>query len=133
MKTILENVIRNGKMPLREIGERIDTMYVSGRISADQRAELNELMYCNAKPENEIPDWQTAFRALEERVAALEEKAGGSGAGEEYGIPAWKPWDGVSRDYEYGAVVTHGGKVWKSVYAGQNVWEPSVHGWTEVE
>ena len=36
----------------------------------------------------------------------------------------WKPWDGISKDYAYGAIVSHNGQLWESVYNGQNVWEP---------
>lgn len=68
---------------------------------------------------------------LEARVAVLE------GKGEETGYPAWKPWDGLSNDYQYGAIVSHGGKLWQSVYNGQNVWEPGTLGaetlWTEYQ
>lgn len=126
MKTILENVIRNGKMPLKEISERIDTMYVDGRLSAEERSALVELMHGNARAENEAPDWQTAFRALTARVEALEEKLGDGEEGT--AIPAWQPWDGLSAGYAYGAVVTHNGMYWRSTMMGVNVWEPGAPG-----
>lgn len=40
-------------------------------------------------------------------------------------IPEWEPWDGISTDYQTGAVVAHSGKYWQNVLSGmQNTWEP---------
>jgi polyhydroxyalkanoate synthesis regulator phasin len=140
IKAILENVIRNGGMALSQVAERIDEMYVVGRLSAEERAELTALMHERARPEAEKGDANKRIDALAQAVAALEErvKALERGADVPEGeIPAWKPWDGVSAEYAQGAVVAHKGKVWKSVYAGQNVWEPGAVGvderyWIEV-
>ncbi len=140
MKEILENVIRGGGMALSQVAQRIDEMYVVGRLSAEERAELTALMHERAKPEAEKGDTDAridrlaqAMAALEARVKALER--GGADDGDE--IPAWKPWDGLSAEYAQGVVVAHKGKTWKSVYAGQNVWEPGAVGvderyWVEV-
>ena len=54
--------------------------------------------------------------------------AGGSGGGEEPEYPEWKPWDGISKDYQKGAIVSHNGELWESVYDGQNVWQPGAPG-----
>lgn len=145
MRSILENVIKRGGMPMAQVMERIDTMYADGRLTQEERAALIEQMHAGAKPENEKPGWEQAYRLLESRVAALEAAqnqggAGGEGESETTGdteIPAWKPYDGVTRDYQQGAVVAHIGKVWKSTYNGQNVWEPGAPGideryWVEV-
>ena len=69
------------------------------------------------------------LRSLSERMDALEEKLNGSAEPE--GYPAWAAWDGISDKYQFGAIVSHNGKLWKSVYAGQNVWEPGVAGINE--
>jgi hypothetical protein len=138
MANILRNVIRNGGMPLSQVNERIETMYLSGRINAEERAELTELMHAKASPENETGGWKEMYEALaakynelEARVKALEVAAGGeSEGGEEAGeeIPEWKPWDGISDRYQPGAVVAHNGSTWESTYTGQNVWEPGAPG-----
>lgn len=150
MANILRNVIRNGGMPLSQVNERIETMYLSGRISGEERNELTELMHAKANPENEKGDYKALYETLaakynelEARVKATEKAlgmyaepdAGGEGAG---GYPAWEPWNGISDRYQPGAVVTHNGSVWESVYTGQNVWEPGAPGideryWKEVE
>jgi hypothetical protein len=45
---------------------------------------------------------------------------------------AWIQPDGAHNTYAAGDVVTHKGKVWSST-ADDNVWEPGVYGWEEVE
>lgn len=141
MKEILENVIRGGGMALSQVAERIDEMYVVGRLNAEERAELTALMHEKAKPEAEKGDADKRIDALAQAVAALENRVkaleGGTENSDGTEIPAWKPWDGVSAEYQTGAVVAHKGKMWKSVYAGQNVWEPGAVGvderyWVEV-
>ena len=123
-------------------------MYLTGRISGEERAELTELMHAKASPENETGGWKEMYEALavkynelEARVKALEEAAGGENeGGEEAGeeIPEWKPWDGVSGGYKTGDVVMHGGKYYISEYEGaMNVWEPGAPGvderyWKEI-
>lgn len=147
MANLLRNVIRNGGMPLTQVAERIETMYLNGRISGEERNELTELMHAKANPENEKGGWKEMYEALaakynelEARVKALEKAASGEPeGGEEVGeeIPEWKPWDGISDRYQPGAVVVHNGSVWESVYTRQNVWEPGAPGvderyWREV-
>lgn len=143
MANILRNVIRNGGMPLAQVNERIETMYLNGRINAEERLELTELMHSKADPSNEAGDYKALYEALtkkynelEARVKTLEEKLtaddggtddeAGEGTADEY--EQWEPWDGVSDKYQPGAMVTHNGKVYESVYAAQNVWEPGAPG-----
>jgi chitodextrinase len=45
-------------------------------------------------------------------------------------IPEWEQPDSTN-PYSKGDTVTHGGKTWTSDIDG-NVWEPGVHGWSEV-
>jgi hypothetical protein len=63
--------------------------------------------------------------AIEERVKALE---GNTDEGEQTEYPVWKPWDGISKDYQNGAIVSHNGELWESTFEGQNVWEPGTVG-----
>ena len=153
MKTILENVIKNNGMPLSKVAERIETMYLNGRIDAEERDELTELMHSKASPDNEKGDYKEMYEALavkynelEARVEAAEKAiailngedgAGGEGS-EENEIPEWQMWDGVSGGYAYGDIVMHGGRYWVSEYEGAvNVWEPGAAGvddryWREI-
>ena len=148
MAVILKNVIRNGGMPLTQVSERIETMYLNGRINAGERLELTELMHEKADPANEAGDYREMYQALarkynelEGRVEAAERALGlyqeSEDSETDTGYPAWEPWDGISDRYQPGAVVVHNGKVWESVYPGQNVWEPGVPGideryWKEI-
>ena len=149
MANILKNVIKNGGMPLTQVAERIETMYLNGRISGEERLELTDLMHSNASPSNETGDYKALYEALatkynelEARVRALEEAGGNvsgdAGSGESGSYPAWQPWDGVSEGHQYGDIVTHNGKVWQSMLEGMsNVWEPGAAGvderyWREV-
>ena len=146
MAVILKNVIRNGGMPLTQVSERIETMYLNGRINAGERLELTELMHEKASPENEKGGWEEMYRTLagkyrelEARVEALE-TAGGDAEGEdgEAEIPQWQAWNGVNGGYAQGDVVMHEGRFYVSEYAGAvNVWEPGALGvderyWREI-
>lgn len=146
MAGILKNVIRSGGLPLSQVSERIETMYVNGRISGEERAELIELMHEKANPANELGDCRALYEALavryNELAARVEilEKANGSGKDEDVdnGHPEWEPWDGVSDGYGYGDIVMHGGKTWQNMLEGMaNVWEPGAAGvderyWKEI-
>lgn len=146
MKTILENVIRNNGLPLAQVNERIETMYLTGRISGEERAELIGLMHEKANPANEAGDYRALYEALvvkynelEARVKALEDADGADEGGAADGYPEWKPWDGVSAGYKYGDIVRHNGKVWENMLEGMaNVWEPGAAGvderyWMEID
>lgn len=148
MFNILKNVIRNGGMPLTQVNERIETMYISGRLNSQERSELIELMHSKADPANETGDWKKMYEALVEKYNELEERLNAiekglglneqpDGEEDETGYPAWEPWDGVSNRYQKGTIVTHIDKVWESMFEGQNVWEPGAPGideryWKEV-
>lgn len=45
-------------------------------------------------------------------------------------IPEWEQPDSTN-PYQIGDKVTHNGKIWENVIAN-NVWEPGVYGWVEV-
>ena len=144
MAVILRNVIKNGGMPLSQVNERIETMYLSGRLTGEERLELTELMHEKASPENEAGDYRALYEALavkynelEVRMAAAEQaieilnggEVGGEEGGGEPAVPEWQPWDGVSGGYAQGDVVMHGGRYWVSTYEGAvNVWEPGAPG-----
>jgi len=144
-KSILENVIKSGKFDLTRATTLIESGYIAGAYTEEERTALLALRDQHLKPESQAPEMLSVLQRLEEKYAALEErvaaleKGGGEEAdpGETETYPAWQPWNGVSRDYQYGARVTHNGFVWESVYAGQNTWEPGVLGteslWVKAE
>lgn len=154
MATLMRNVINGRGMPLTQISERIETLYIGGRINAEERAELIELMHSKATPEAEAGDYKALYKALAVKynalhaeverlkadVAALKVGTGDlpTGGGQTATVPAWEPYDGVSDGYAYGAVVQHGGRYWMSqLYGASNVWEPGALGideryWREI-
>lgn len=138
-------VIRARQTPLTELSERIETLYIAGRLTTDERAGLIELMHSEASAGAEVGDYREMYRALAEkyneleaRVKALEAQDGGGDSETEGGYPVWRAWDGVSGGYAYGAVVQHGGRYWMSQLVNRtNVWEPGAPGvderyWREI-
>lgn len=134
MYEIIKSVILNGGYKLTEIQHKIKKLYVLGDLTEEQADELINLASQGASPDAERPEILAMLQSLSNRVKALEDKLADSEAGSEetYEYPAWKAWDGVSTDYQYGVTVSHNGKLWQSTVEGQNVWEPGVYGWTEV-
>lgn len=148
MANILRNVIRAGNLPLTQVSERIETMYLAGRISGEEREELTALMHEKANPENEKGGWEALYQALKakyeelearltaaEKALGIHEEAPEAGEGE---YPEWQMWDGVSGGYEKGEIVRHNGKLWENMLEGmRNVWEPGALGvderyWKEI-
>lgn len=127
MYEIMRNVILSRTLPVDELQRRIDTFYAEGKLTEAEKRELEQLVFDNqtvdaekAALEKRVDDLAAKLTALEARVTALE-------GGETGEYPAWKAWDGVSTDYQPGAIVTHNGKTWLNVLEGmQNVWEPGV-------
>ena len=134
MYDIIESVILNGGYKLTEIQHKIKKLYVLGDLTEEQADELINLASQGASPDAERPEILAMLQSLADRVKALEDKLANEEAGSEETdeYPAWKAWDGVSSDYQYGVIVSHNGKLWQSTVEGQNVWEPGVYGWTEV-
>lgn len=134
MYDIIKSVISKGGYKLAEIQHKIKKLYGWGDLTEEQADELIDLSSNGASPDAERPETLAMLQSLAERVKALEDKlADGQTATEgadEY--PVWKAWDGVSSDYQQGAIVSHNGKLWQSVFEGQNVWEPGVFGWDEM-
>lgn len=81
MKTIIENVIKSGRYELSSILKKIDTFWVQGDLTDDERTELVKLAQDNAKPENSYAPLQDqindAFSKIDELKAAIEENACG--------------------------------------------------------
>ena len=133
------SIIQGGDYRLEELSYKIDVLWLAGQLTKDQRDNLRALAQEQAKPDSERPALEARLEtlaaqlaALTDRVAALEqggtgEEPGGGGQ-EEPDYPDWQPWDGISKDYQYGAIVRHNGQLWQSPFRGQNVWEPGVLG-----
>lgn len=134
MYGIIRQVIGNGGYKLNDMQQKIKRMYVLGDLTAEQTDELLSLALAGAQADAERPETIEMIRNLASRVDAIEAKLG-MGEGEDIPqetYPAWTPWDGVSNNYQPGAIVAHNEKLWQSVFEGQNVWEPgAVSFWVE--
>ena len=130
MYDILKNRIHTGGYKLTDIQARAKKLYAMGDLTDEQLDELMALSQQNASPEAERPETLKMLQDMAERVSALEKKLEQQSDPETEtpDIEAWKPWDGISNQYQPGSVVSHNGKVWKSVHAGQNTWEPGTVG-----
>lgn len=143
MYEIVKNVIMSGNFKLEDMSKKIDTIWVQGDLTEEQRTELIALMKEHLNPETEMPEALQMYRALKEEVESLKERVtklenGGVAPEPPTGIevPTWEPWDGISDRYQYGAVVTIDQKYYISIYQGQNTWMPGSMGteglWKEI-
>lgn len=126
MYEIIRQVILNGGYKLTDMQGKIKRMYVRGDLTEEQMDELLVMVNGGANPNAERPDTLEMLKSISARLDKVEAKLNAlenSGTQpEEY--PAWTPWDGVSNNYQPGAIVAHNEKLWQSVFEGQNVWEP---------
>lgn len=140
---IIKNVIKTGDFKLEDMTVKINTYWIQGEISEEQKAELIALMKEHLNPETEMPEALQMCRALKEEVESLKERVtklenGGVAPEPPAGIevPAWEPWDGISDRYQYGSVVTIDQKYYIDTFQGQNTWMPGGMGteglWKEI-
>lgn len=143
MYEIVKNVIMPGNFKLEDMSKKIDTLWVQGDLTEEQRTELIALMKEHLNPETEMPEALQMCRALKEEIESLKERVtklenGGVAPEPPAGIevPAWEPWDGISDRYQYGAVVIIDQKYYISCHQGQNTWMPGSMGteglWKEI-
>lgn len=71
MYDIIKNVITSGRYELMDMLAKIDTIWLQGDITDDQRAELVTLAQEHADPENSYAPLQRQITALFENLAEL--------------------------------------------------------------
>ena len=131
MYEILKSVISAGGYKLADIQHKVKKLYILGDLTEEQMDELLAMASGGISADAERPETLALIQTLAEKVKTLEERVTaleGGGNEEQPEYPAWKPWDGISKDYQKGAIVSHNGELWQSDYAGQNVWEPGTPG-----
>lgn len=134
MFEVIKGVIYSGGYKLSELRHKIQKLYVLGDLTEEQMEELLVMASTGISADAERPELLSIVKNLSERLNAVEERLKALEGGntetdtEATDHPAWKPWDGVSADYQNGAVVSHNGELWESVFGGQNVWEPGTAG-----
>lgn len=84
MKTIIENVIATGNFELNDMLTKIDTLWVQGDLTDEERAECIALAQEKAKPENTYAPLQQqidlAFEKIQELRVTMEANAAGMAA-----------------------------------------------------
>ena len=140
MFDIIKSAISAGGYKLTEIQHKIKKLFVLGDLTEAQMDELLAMASGGVSPDAERPETLAMIKtlaaeieAMKARVKALEgtnDEGGNNDAGdpEQPEHPEWKPWDGISNDYQYGAIVSHNGELWISTFRGQNVWQPGTPG-----
>lgn len=129
MYDMILRIITSGDYKLPDITNKINTMWITGNLTDDQRDNLLSQAAEHLDPETERPENLEMLEKLATRVTDLEKRMSKlEGKSENTGYPEWVPWDGLSDNYQYGDIVAHNGKIWKSTYNGQNVWEPGTVG-----
>lgn len=132
MFEIIKNVISAGGYKLAEIQHKIKKLYILGDLTEADMDELLTLASGGVSADAERPEILQMIHSLASEVEMLKSRLnaldGVEDGGEQAEHPAWKPWDGISKDYQKGSVVSHNGHLWESAHEGQNVWEPGVPG-----
>lgn len=158
MYDVIKNVIESGRYELNDMLKKIDTIWIQGDITEEQKKELVMIAQANADPSQSNAPLQEQIEEISKKQIALEEtvralsatvqkiketvESGGTVVPEpepqpqeEY--PAWEPYNGIPPvKYQVGSKVSHNGKKWESMVAN-NVWEPGAFGvdesiWKEI-
>lgn len=141
MYIIISNVIKSGNYELNDMLRKIDTIWVQGSLTDEERGELVELAQSNADPARSYAPLQEQINQAFDRIKALEGRMAKLEAGEEpepEEWPEWYKWDGVGRvPWQNGSKCTHNGVRYIS-RVDNNVWEPGGEGvheniWEAVE
>lgn len=129
MYNVIKGAIAAGGYKLADIQQKIKKFYVRGDLTEAQMDELLRMASGGVSTDAERPEYICLIQTMADKIEELEKRVTAleGGADEpEATYPEWKAWDGISKDYQMGAIVSHNGVLWESVFAGQNVWEPDV-------
>lgn len=137
MKNIIKNVISRRTYDLSGMLKKIDTLWVQGSLSDEEREELIAFARENAEVQQSI-DVMLKLEELDKRVKALEDaKADVSDEGTEEPEEATNPEYVVGKWYYKGDKVTFEGKDYECIAPDGAVctWSPSEYPayWQEVE
>ena len=158
MYGVFKDVIESKIYSLEDMINKIDTKWIQGILTEEQRKELIALAQKNADPnlsnaplQKQIEAISKKYLALEGTVTALSAtvqkiketvESGGTVVPEPEPpiveeCPVWEPYNGIPPvKWQKGSKCTHNGKKWESM-VDNNVWEPGAFGvgeeiWREV-
>lgn len=135
MYQIIHNVIASKRYELRDMLSKIDTIWVQGDLTDEQRTELVELAQANADPSQGYAPLQEQINAALDQIKALNDRVSALEAGEDpeptpepEGWPEWYAWNGVGRiPWQNGSKCTHNGVKYIS-RVNDNIWGPGAAG-----
>lgn len=130
MYNLIKSVIAAGGYKLTDMQQKIKRFHIRGDLTEAQMDELLSLASVGVSPDAERPEFLAMIQTLDAKIEELAERVTAleGGADEPETYHEWKPWDGISKDYQYGDIVSHNGELWISKHSGQNVWEPGTVG-----
>ena len=133
MFNVIKSAISAGGYKLTEIQQKIRKFYMMGDLTEAEMDELLLLASGGVSTDAERPETLKLIQTIAEELEALKSRVqalegDGGEEPEQPTYPEWKPWDGISKNYQRGDIVSHNGKLWESVFEGQNVWEPGAVG-----
>lgn len=145
MYDVIKNVIESGRYELTDMLKKIDTIWLQGGITEEQKTGLVQLARVNAEPEHSYAPLQNQIDTLYEnmtemgktildlvrRVSILEKNPVEPETPEEY--PPYKQPTGAHDAYITGDKITFNGKKYVCKMDGC-VWSPADYpeGWEEV-
>ena len=141
MYSTIKSVIESGRYELNDMLKKIDTIWLQGGTTDEQKDELVELAREKADPaqsyaplQEQIDQAFAKISALESRVSVLEAGETPEPAPDPEEWPQWVQPTGAHDAYNTGDKVTYNGKHYQSTTNG-NVWSPDAYppGWQLVE
>lgn len=114
MYNVVQNVIASKRYELKDILSKIDTLWVQGSITEEQRTELIQNAQRNARVENSI-DILNKLYELERRVTALEKASSNDESTENETETVTYPTYEVGKWYVNGDVVVFEGSNYKCI------------------
>lgn len=131
MYEIIKEVIASKDYELYDMLKKIDTVWIQGGITDEQKAELKALAQESADSGNSYAPMQEQIEKMAADIAGLKErtdKLEGTEPTEPEEYPAWYKWDGTPPNpWNKGSKCTHKEKRWISK-VDNNIWEPGVEG-----
>ncbi len=134
MYEVTKNVIQSGNYELTHILNKIDSLWLQGSLTDEERLNLITMARSKADPSHSYAPLQAQIDALAERVAALEGKAEPDAPAEEY--PGYVQPTGSHDAYHSGDKVSYNGKhyICTAPEGVAVVWSPDTYPgyWQEV-
>lgn len=127
MYNIIKTVITSGNFELTDIIRKIDTVWLEGKITDEEKAELVEMAQGKANPQHSM-DLVAKVVDLEKRVKILEAQKETSSDGEEVTEETYEPFV-EGKWYYNGDKISFDGKNYRCIAPEGTacVWSPSAY------